>query len=134
MVEEAGLANTIIFTGYRTDVADVMTAMNVHLFASEREGLPQVLVQSAAIGLPVLAFEAEGVREMVYDGVNGYVFAHGDVDAMAAALEYLIHHPERVRTLGENAPGLVDDRWQIETMQYKTAELYESLLREKGLR
>ncbi len=65
MVTAAGLDDVILFTGYRTDVADVMTAMDVHLFASEREGLPQVLVQSAAVGLPVLAFEAEGVREMV---------------------------------------------------------------------
>ena len=111
-----------------------MTAMDVHLFASEREGLPQVLVQSAAVGLPVMAFEAEGVREMVYDGVNGYVFAHGDVDAMAAALEYLIHQPELAHVMGANAPVLVDDRWRIETMQYKTQELYDSLLREKGLR
>jgi len=134
MVEVAGLDNTIIFTGYRTDVADVMAAMDVHLFASEREGLPQVLVQSAAVGLPVLAFEAEGVREMVYDGVNGCVFPHGDVDAMAAALEYFIHQPEQARLMGENAPVLVDDRWQMETMQHKTEKLYDSLLREKGLR
>jgi glycosyltransferase involved in cell wall biosynthesis len=116
-VAEANLDGCITFTGYRTDVADVMAALDVHLFASEREGLPQVLVQSAAVGLPVLAFEAEGVRELVHDGVNGYVFAHGDVDAMAAALEYFINEPRLAQTMGAEGPALVNDDWRNEGWQ-----------------
>ena len=133
MVVEAGLDDCITFTGYRTDVADVMAALDVHLFASEREGLPQVLVQSAAVGLPVLAFEAEGVRELVHDGVNGYVFAHSDVDAMAVALEYFINEPESARVMGAEGPALVNDNWQIETMQRKTQHLYEFLLEKASI-
>ncbi len=133
MVADAGLEKCIIFTGYRTDVANVMAALDVHLFASAREGLPQVLVQSAAVGLPVLAFEAEGVRELVHDGVNGYVFTYGDVDAMSATLEYFINQPELAHVMGEEGPEMVNDNWQIETMQIKTLQLYETLLKEKGI-
>jgi len=134
MVAGVGLKDRITFTGYRNDVADVMAALDVHLFVSEREGLPQVLVQSAATGMPVLAFEAEGVRELVHDDVNGYVFTHGDVDAMAVALEYFINEPELAQMMGAEGPSLVNDSWQIDTMQRKTQDLYLTLLKERGIR
>jgi glycosyltransferase involved in cell wall biosynthesis len=110
-----------------------MAALDVKAFASEREGLPQVLVQAAAVGLPDVAFEAEGVRELVKDGVNGYVLPQGDVAGMIRALTKLLEQPHLARTMGARGPQLVDGRWQVETMQQKTLALYESLLAEKGV-
>jgi glycosyltransferase involved in cell wall biosynthesis len=133
LVAQAGLSERIQFTGYRTDVAAVMAAFDVKLFASNREGLPQVLVQAAAVGRPVLAFEAEGVVELVKEGANGHVFAHGDVQGMARGLEQLIQQPDEARRLGAAGPALVDDRWQVATMQAKTQALYERWLEAKGL-
>ena len=133
MVTEARLDDRIHFLGYRHDVPEIMAALHVKLFASEREGLPQVLVQADAVGVPILAFEAEGVREMVRDGVNGYVFKYGDIAAMSQALERFIADPEEARRMGQKGRQLVDDRWDISTMQRKTQELYEELLKEKGI-
>ncbi len=133
LVADAGLNDRIHFLGYRNDVPEIMAALHVKLFASEREGLPQVLVQADAVGVPILAFEAEGVREMVKDGVNGYVFRYGDVEAMAAALERFIQDPDLARRMGQRGRQFVDDRWDIATMQRKTQDLYDQLLREKGL-
>ncbi len=53
---------------------------------------------------------------------------------MAAALEFFIHQTELAQSMGANAPALVNDRWQIESMQQKTQALYELLLKEKGIR
>ena len=133
LVREAGLTDRIHFLGYRNDVPEIMAMLDVKLFASEREGLPQVLVQADAVGVPILAFEAEGVREMVRDGVNGYVFAHGDTQSLARALARCIEEPQPCRTMGERGRALVDDRWDIATMQRKTQELYDKLLKEKAL-
>lgn len=133
LAAQAGLSGRIQFTGYRTDVAEVMAALDVKLFASSREGLPQVLVQAAAVGLPVLAFAAEGVADLVKDGVNGHVFAYGDVDGMTAALERLLQQPQEARRLGAAGPALVDDRWQIDAMQTQTQALYDAWLEAKGL-
>ncbi len=134
MVTKAGLEHRIHFLGYRTDVAEILAAFHVKLFASNREGLPQVLVQANAVGVPILAFEAEGVRDMVRDGYNGYVFPYGDVAGMTAALERFIQNPDLARRMGQQGPSLVDDRWEIATMQRKTQALYDQLLQEKGLR
>ena len=133
LVQKAGLNRRIHFLGYRNDVPEIMAALDVKLFASEREGLPQVLVQADTVGVPILAFDAEGVREMVHHGVNGFVFAHGDTDSLAAALEQFIQQPETARAMGQKGRALVDDRWDISTMQRKTEALYDKLLQEKGL-
>jgi glycosyltransferase involved in cell wall biosynthesis len=133
LVVDAGLTDRIHFLGYRNDVPEIMATLDVKLFASEREGLPQVLVQADAVGVPVLAFEAEGVREMVHEGVNGFVFPHGDSDGMARALVEFIENPARARAMGEKGRALVDDRWDIATMQRKTQRLYDEMLQEKGV-
>ena len=85
------------------------------------------------MGLPVLAFEAEGVRELVHEGVNGHIYPHGDVQALTLGLETLLQRPEIAHAMGAHAPTLVDDRWQITTMQAKTQSLYQELLAAKGL-
>lgn len=133
LVDEAGLRERVIFTGYRTDIAAVMATFDLKLFAGTREGLPQVLVQAAAVGLPVLAFAAEGVTEMVHDGGNGFVLPPGDIAGMVRAWTTLIEQPDLRRRLAAYGPTLVDDRWQVATMQAKTRALYEELLAEKGL-
>lgn len=133
LVDEAGLRERVIFTGYRTDIAAVMATFDLKLFAGTREGLPQVLVQAAAVGLPVLAFAAEGVTEMVHDGGNGFVLPPGDIAGMVRAWAMLIEQPDLRRRLAAYGPTLVDDRWQVATMQAKTRALYEELLAEKGL-
>jgi glycosyltransferase involved in cell wall biosynthesis len=133
MVAEAGLTDRNHFLGYRDDVPEIMAALHVKLFASEREGLPQVLVQADAVGVPIIAFEAEGVREMVRDGVNGFVFEYGDIAAMSQALERFIADPQLARRMGRQGRSLVDDRWEVITMQRQTQKLYDELLKEKGL-
>lgn len=132
LAHSAGVADRIIFSGYRTDIAAVMAAFDVKLFASEREGLPQVLVQAAAVGLPVLAFAAEGVHELVHEGKNGHIYPHGDIAALTRGLEALLADPVRRQAMAAYGPSLVDERWTIPTMQAKTVALYRRLLAEKG--
>lgn len=133
LVQAGGLADRVLFTGYRNDVPEIMATLDVQAFASEREGLPQVLVQAASVGVPVVAFEAEGVRELVKDGWNGYVLPQNDVRGMIKVLVHLIEQPHLARKMGARGPELVDDRWQIETMQEKTLALYKTLIAAKGL-
>ena len=106
-----------------------MGMLDVKLFVSEREGLPQVLVQADTVGRPILAFEVEGVREVMRDGFNGFIFRQGDVDGLSRALVRFIQNPKLAREMGQNGQSLVDERWDIATMQRKTQELYEELLK-----
>lgn len=70
-------------------------------FASPKEGWGITNLEAAACGTPVVASDSPGLRESVRDGETGYLVPHGDVGAMAAALDRLAASPDLVRTLGE---------------------------------
>ncbi len=85
-----GLADRAVLTGYLADpdlVHDALRAVDVVVLLSDAEGLPQVLVQSAAAGTPFVAFDVEGVREVLSLGAQGSVIPHGRLDAVVEAVE-----------------------------------------------
>ena len=71
---------------------------------SRREGLPMVLLEAMAIGLPAVAYDCPtGPRDLIADGVDGYVVPDGDEAALAARLAALMDDPEARRRMGEAA-------------------------------
>jgi glycosyltransferase involved in cell wall biosynthesis len=84
-----GLADHAVLAGFVPDpghVHDALRAADVTLLLSETEGLPQVLVQSAAVGTPFVAFDVEGVRELLDLGAEGTAVPLGDLGAAAQAV------------------------------------------------
>jgi glycosyltransferase involved in cell wall biosynthesis len=131
LVNACGLGERIIFTGYRDDIAEVMATFDIKIFTSQWEGLPQVLVQSAAMGKPIVAFDVEGVREVVEDCVNGYVVPLGDSNALAAKVSHFLDDLTRAKEMGWQGRRLIDDSWSIATMTQRTRELYDQLVEDK---
>jgi glycosyltransferase involved in cell wall biosynthesis len=85
-----GLVDRSVLTGYVADpdlVHDALRGVDVVVLLSDAEGLPQVLVQSAAAGTPFVAFDVEGVREILALGAQGAAVPHGRLDAVADAVE-----------------------------------------------
>lgn len=88
-LDALGLADHAVLAGYVADpqgVHDALRAADVSVLLSEAEGLPQVLVQSAAVGTPFVAFDVEGVRELLALGAEGSVAPLGGLDAVADAV------------------------------------------------
>ncbi|MGY1681898.1 glycosyltransferase [Geodermatophilus sp. SYSU D01176] len=84
-----GLTDPAVLTGYLAEpeqVHDVLRAVDAVVLLSEAEGLPQVLVQSAAAGTPFVAFDVEGVREVLSLGARGTAVPLGDLDGAADAV------------------------------------------------
>jgi glycosyltransferase involved in cell wall biosynthesis len=67
---------------------------------SRREGLPRSLLEAAAMGLPLVAADVPGCREIVADGVNGFLVPVGDAVALAAKIELLLDQPALCRRFG----------------------------------
>lgn len=85
-----GLEDSATLTGYLSEPAlvhDALRAVDVVVLLSEAEGLPQVLVQSAAAGTPFVSFDVEGVREIIGLGADGTAVPLGRLDAVADAVE-----------------------------------------------
>ncbi len=129
LAREAGIADRTVMTGFRTDVARMFAAMDVHVLTSLWEGLPRVLVQAAAVGRPSVTFACDGAHEIVDDGMNGFVVEMKNVAQLTDRLRVLLTDPETRERMGAAARRKVDDRWDRQEMVRRIENLYEDLLR-----
>ncbi len=88
-------ATGVRFLGSRDDMVDLYSAFDVYLLASHREGFPRSAMEASAMGLPIVATDVRGCRQVVTDGVTGALVAVDDVDAMIAVLRRLVADPAR---------------------------------------
>jgi glycosyltransferase involved in cell wall biosynthesis len=131
-ISSLGLQNSIRLLGYRTDIARILSILDVKVFTSLWEGLPQVLVQAALAGVPIVAFDVGCIHEVVKDGRNGYLVPVGDVDMLAEKTRLLLSDPQRRREMGEQGTSFIDDSWSIESMVRRIDETYTELNRSKN--
>jgi glycosyltransferase involved in cell wall biosynthesis len=79
-------ADGVRFLGMRKDVDRIYQGIDIFVLPSHREGFPRAAMEAAASGLPVIATDIRGCRQVVEDGVNGYLFPVRDVDALTTAI------------------------------------------------
>ena len=128
-VLDFGLEDTIKFIGYREDVENIIAASDVIALTSLWEGLPQVLVQAAAAGKPMVSFAVEGATEVIKEGVNGFSVPLKDVKAFERKLRYLIKNPKKAEEMGKKGKEIIGDEWKLSRMQEKVIKLYEGLIK-----
>lgn len=128
LAQSLRIADKIRFLGHRTDIENVMSAMDIFVLTSLWEGLPQVLVQAAALGRPIICFDAEGSKEIVHGGENGFVVPRGDENALTESLAYLTTHPQRAREMGNCGRRFIGAEYDREIMVRQIDKLYQDLL------
>ena len=99
--------------------------------ASVDEALPTALIEAAASGLPVVAADAGGTREIVADGITGRVVPVGDVPALTDALLEVIGDPERATAYGAAGRALVEQKYSMTTWVDRLEELYREAMGER---
>ena len=124
-VREQGLDDIVRFLGHRNDLPRVLAAADISVLTSLWEGLPRVLVQSAAAGKPIVTFDVEGAWEVVRDGQNGFIVPTRDVDAFAGRLEEMLQDRSRWHAMGRSGRARVTQEWTVETMLDRLDLLYQ---------
>jgi glycosyltransferase involved in cell wall biosynthesis len=112
--------------GFTPDILPWYQSADVLVLPSLKEGLPNVVLEAMACGLPCVAARASGSRELIVQGRTGYTYEHGDVAEMARALSLCLG-PEG-RSLGAEARRLVEARYSIGAIADRYEALYERLL------
>jgi glycosyltransferase involved in cell wall biosynthesis len=125
MCRSLGIASVVTFLGHRNDLPRVLAAADISVLTSLWEGLPRVLVQSAAAGKPILTFDVEGAWEVVRDGRNGFVVPTRDVQSFVARLDILLSERSKAQAFGEAGREQVSSRWTVETMLERLDDLYQ---------
>jgi glycosyltransferase involved in cell wall biosynthesis len=118
--------------GAADDVARVYREHHIAMLLSAREGLPKSLVEAAAAGRPMVATDVPGCREVVRQGLDGYLVPFGDIEAAAQALMRLAGDGALRRRLGEAANRRFHERFTIAAVKAVFSELYRSLMAARG--
>lgn len=132
LLEKEGIARQTLLTGLRRDVAHLMSAMDIFMLTSLWEGLPRVIPQSMAMGIPVIANQAGGTSEAIQDGNNGYLCTPGEIGEMAERCFDLINHPQKRREMGQRGHNFVTQEFDLGRMITQIETLYRHLLSQTG--
>jgi glycosyltransferase involved in cell wall biosynthesis len=131
----AGLAGRLVFTGFRRDVAAMLSDVSVSVLPCvANEGLSNSLLESMAAGVPVVATTVGGNPEVVEDGITGLLVRPRDAGALARAMVTLLADGELQARLGRAARRRVADRFSLEHMVRQTEGFYLDLLAKKAKR
>lgn len=109
-------------------VPDLIASMDVLVHPSLWEGLPRAAVQALLVGRPVVAFDCDGAREVVVDGVTGRLVPPKSVEGLAAAIRELLARPDRGRSLGLAGRATMESLFDWRKAGEQLGGLYDRLL------
>lgn len=101
MIDAEHLKDNVVFTGFRSDVADIMAACDIYAMPSFEEPFGMVYVEAMSLERPVVALDNGGAAEIVVHGVTGLLSDVGDTAGLAANIERLVEDPALRRQMGE---------------------------------
>jgi glycosyltransferase involved in cell wall biosynthesis len=127
-----GLEDRVRFVGTREDVPEFMTVADGYVMSSAWEGMPMVLLEAAAAGLPIVATRVGGNQEVVRDGTTGFLVSPGEDEALGAAMLRLMALPEAERrAMGNRGHDHVRQHYGLAQAVDRYEAAYREVLRRK---
>jgi len=114
------------------DVAHHYRSAGVVVLASFSEGVPVVLMEAMAHGLPVVATRVGGVPELVEEGATGRVVSPGDAEELASALDQVVGSPDRAQAMGRRGRDVVCERFNLDISARRLGGLFTACAVESG--
>ena len=122
------LQSSLIFTGARRDIPDLLSLMDIFVLpSSSREGLGIAIIEAMAMEKPTVATDIGGIPEVVQDGETGLLVRPGDSAALAKAIIELIDNPDRAKAMGKKGRNRFAQKFTRKTMLSKIEDLYLGL-------
>jgi glycosyltransferase involved in cell wall biosynthesis len=131
-----GILENFVFAGLidRERIPEMISAMDVVVHTSLREGLARVLPQALAMGKPCVSFNIDGAPEVVINDKTGYLVEAYDNKGLAEGVSRLLNDANLRAQMGENGRRHVDPAFRAETMVREIAEVYDMLLKRHSKR
>lgn len=110
------LTRCVHWLGSRSDIPEVLAALDVFLLTSRMEANPVSILEAMAMGLPVVATDVGSVSETVRPGVTGFLAPAGEAEELAGYCAELLDNPGLARRMGSSGRELVSEKWSLEAM------------------
>lgn len=128
LIAELNLRERVRLLGYRPDLRSTYEAMDIFALSSLREGLPNVLLEALAVGVPVVATRINGVPRVIENDVNGSLVEAGSVDSLAGALQNLVADKACRERFSLAGPQTVAQQFSFGQRMDKLRRIYDALL------
>jgi colanic acid/amylovoran biosynthesis glycosyltransferase len=133
LIKDLDCASNIKILGSKTnkDIIRLINSSHILLAPSikakdgDGEGIPNVLKEAMAVGLPVITSDNFGIPELVRDGFSGYLIPEGDIDAMAEKLIFLINNEKIRKKMGINGRKHIEECYDIKKLNLKLLDIYK---------
>ena len=127
-IDDQGLKKNVIITGYRADVPDLVSSLDILIHASIMpEPFGMVILEGMCLEKPVIATDIGGPREIIEAGVSGILVPPAKPMILAEKIEYLLEHPDVREEIGKNAFKRVLDKFSLEDFSSRINNLYDRL-------
>lgn len=119
------LNGQVVFTGPRPDIVSYLHQASAFVLPSHSEGMPNVILEAMACGLPIVATAVGGIPDIIQNGRNGLLIPPGDAAALAAALAALLNDADLAARLGSQARSDAECRYSITSVVDRYLMLYQ---------
>ena len=133
-IRAAGLTGRVVLAGFRADVPELLRGSVALCLTSDSEGMPNVVLEAMAAGVPVVATRTGGVTEVVEDGSSGLLVEPGDALGLTRALTLVLEQPERAAGMARTARKKVEAEHDCAGSARMLEMLYDRALGERGWR
>lgn len=133
LVQELGLEDHVIFTGFRRDIPAITATFDVAILASFFEGLGRVLLEAMVLAKPVIASKVGGIVDVVDDEKTGILVPPHDVPALTKALIRLLSDASLRKKMGKAGRKKIDIKFTAASMVDDIRKVYEELLLKKDI-
>jgi glycosyltransferase involved in cell wall biosynthesis len=127
-VTKLGIGGNVEFLGHRDDIPELLATGSMAVRASLSEGLPLVALEAMAAGLPVIATDVGGTREVVDDGVTGYLLQPNDVEGLADRICRLAGDAAMRVEMGARGRACVEDGYDWSRIAGRTVGVYREVV------
>jgi L-malate glycosyltransferase len=127
LAHDLGVQHRIIFTGYRSDVADLVNAFDVMVLPSKVEGLPLVLLEAMALRKAIVASDVGGVSELIRSNETGFLLNSEDVQGFANAIVQFLEQPVLRNEFGARSRDRVASHFSQQAMVEQIFERYDEI-------
>lgn len=132
LAQTLNVAHQVDFPGECDDIPERLARADIFVLSSAWEGLPLSIIEAMRAGIPVVASDVGGVKELVFPGTTGMLIGRNDVEGLRDALEYLAQNPELRQAYGNAGRTKYEQQFSFSLMLSRTLDLYVQVINSNG--